>query len=154
MRRRFVVLAVLGWGLLGHHSDAASSLVTIEAVLVEPQNPRPDALCKLSVRLKNAGRQTTTYFRFKVKIDGQEVAIYKDHLYAVNIEPGTSGTIDLYSFWSPSDGKPSISVEVTLLEAQWAEFKREGQTFTTRPLGSVEGLPVSGTQSVRISATK
>lgn len=154
MRKTAIVWGALACAILGHRSQAASPTVTVEAVLVQPPSPPPDALCKLSVRLKNAGSQTATYFRFKVKIDGQDTAIYKDQLYAVNVEPRTSGTIELYSFWSPSAAKASLTVEVTLVEAHWAELKHEGDTSTTTSLGPVDGLPASAALSVRMSASK
>lgn len=72
----------------------------------------------------------------------------------MNVEPKTSGTIDLYSFWTPSGNKASFSIEVTLVEAQWVEVKRQGDTVTTTAVGPVEGLPVSATETVRMSASK
>jgi hypothetical protein len=134
--------------------QAASPLVSIEAVTVEPQSPAPGTLCKLSVRLKNSGTQTASSFRFKVKIDGREEATYANVLYAINVEPASSGTIGLYNFWSPSAVKTSFPVEVTLAEAVWAQVKREGTTTTTTPAGSVPGLPTSATQSVSVAAGK
>lgn len=133
---------------------AASPLLTIEAVTVEPPSPAPGTLCRLSVRLKNSGTQTASSFRFKVKIDGREEATYANVLYAVNVEPASSGTISLYNFWSPSAVKTSFAAEVTLAEGAWADVKREGTTTTTTPLGPVPGLPVSATQSVSVAAGK
>ncbi len=154
MQKIAIVLGILAPAIVAQRSEAASPLVTVEAILVQPQSPPPDALCKLGVKLKNAGSQTASYFRFKVKIDGQDVAIYKDQLYVVNVEPKTSGTIDLYSFWTPAGNKASFSIEVTLVEAQWVEVKRQGDTVTTTAVGPVEGLPVSATETVRMSASK
>jgi hypothetical protein len=141
------VLGVLA-GVCGPVVQAASSPVTIEAVVVEPQSPAAGVLCRLSVRVKNAGTRAATSFRFKVSIDGREEATYANEVYAVNVDPATSGTIGLYNFWSPSPAKASFTVEVTLVEAQWAEVKREGKTTTTTPLGPVEGLPTTAVRSV------
>jgi len=148
------VLGVLATGLLAFPTRAASSAVSIETVSVEPQSPAPGALCRLSVRLKNAGTQTATNFRFQVKTGGQEQAVYKVEVYAVNVEPATSGKVDLHTFWVPPAAKGGYAVEVTLTEAQWAQVKREGQTTTTTPTGAVDGLPVSSTQTVTLAAVK
>jgi len=147
-------IAILGAAVLGPGAEAASSPVSIEAVTVEPQSPAPGALCRLSVRLKNAGTQVATSFRFQIKTGGQEQAVYKVEVYAINVEPGASGTIELHSFWIPSAAKGTFPLEVTLAEAQWAQVKKEGQTTTTTPTGAVEGLPVSSTHAVSLAPVK
>jgi hypothetical protein len=144
------VLAVLA-GAWGPVVQGASSPVAIEAVAVEPQSPTAGVLCRLSVRVKNAGARAATSFRFKVRIDGREETPYANEVYAVNVDPGTSGTIGLYSFWSPSPAKATFKVDVTLVEAQWAEVKREGKTTTTTPLGPVEGLPATAEKAVSMA---
>ena len=156
MSRGVVVTLVVAMGAagLGLPVRAASSPVSIEAVTVEPASPAPGALCRLGVRLKNAGTQVATSFRFQVKTGGQEQAVYKVEVYAINVEPGASGTIELHSFWVPSAAKGTFAVEVTLAEAQWAQVKREGQTTTTTPTGAVEGLPVSSTHAVSLAPVK
>jgi hypothetical protein len=147
-------LAIVSLAFLATQARAASPSVSIEAVSVAPQSPGPGVLCTLGVQLKNAGTSTATYFRFKVKIDGQDVAIYNVESFAVNVGPGTSETITLYGFWSPATFKANFTVEVTLLEGQWADVKREGNTSTTTPIGPIEGLPVSATQSVHMASAK
>jgi hypothetical protein len=152
----YVLLGVLAAAVVVPRPEAraASPLVSIEAVTVEPPSPAPGTLCTLSVRLKNSGTQTASSFRFKVKIDGRDEATYANVLYAVNVEPASTGTIRLNSFWSPSAVKTSFAVEVTVAEAVWAEVKREGTTTTTTPVGPVPGLPVSAAQSVSVAAGK
>jgi hypothetical protein len=147
-------LAVISLVFLATQAGAVSSAVSIEAVAVSPQSPGPDVLCTLGVRLKNAGTHAATDFRFKVKIDGQEVATYNRESYAVNVAPGASDTIALHSFWSPATATAKLTVEVTVLEGRWADAKREGDTFTTTPIGPIEGLPVSATQLVNMASTK
>jgi hypothetical protein len=71
-------------------------------VSVAPQSPGPRVLCTLGVQLKNAGTHTATDFRFKVKIDCQDVATYNIESFAVNVGPGASDPIALYSFWTAS----------------------------------------------------
>jgi hypothetical protein len=143
---------MISLAFLAGPARAASPPVSIEAVSVSPQNPGPGVLCTLGVRLKNAGTHTATDFRFKVKIDGQEVATYNIESFAVNVGPDASETIVLHSFWSPATATANFPVEVTVLEGRWADVKREGNTSTTTPIGPIEGLPVSAMQSIRIAS--
>jgi len=154
--RAGVIVGVLGVlvGVCGPAVQAASSPVAIEAVTVEPQSPTAGVLCRLSVRVKNAGTRVATSFRLKVRIDGREEAPYANEVYAVNVDPAAAGTIGLYNFWSPSPAKASFKVEITLVEAQWAEVKREGKTTTTTPLGPVEGLPSTAERAVSMATGK
>lgn len=147
-------LAIVSFAFLAPQVRAAAPPVSIEAVSVTPKAPGPGVLCTLEVRLKNAGTHTATDFRFKVKVDRQDVAIYSIESYAVNVGPGASDSIALHNFWSPASAKPGFAVEVTLLEGRWADVKREGDTSTTTPVGQIEGLPVSLTQSVHMASAK
>jgi hypothetical protein len=147
-------LAIISLAFFPAQARAASPPLSIEAVTVSPQSPGPGVLCTLGVRLKNAGTHTATDFRFKIKIDGQEVATYNIESFAVNVGPGASDTIVLHSFWSPATATANLPVEVTVLEGRWADVKREGNTSTTTPIGPIEGLPVSVTQSVHMASTK
>ena len=147
-------LGIVSLAFLAPQARAASPPVSIEAVSVAPKSPGPGVLCTLGVQLKNAGTHTATDFRFKLKIDGQDVAIYNIESFAVNVGPGASDTVALHSFWSPATAKANFTVEVTVSEGRWADVKREGNTSTTTPIGPIEGLPVSATQSVHMASTK
>jgi hypothetical protein len=70
------------------------------------------------------------------------------------VAPGASDTIALHSFWTPTVPKTSFTVEVTVLEGRWADVKQEGNTSTTTPIGPIEGLPASATQSVQMGSGK
>ncbi len=151
-----VILGILAVTYLSLHpvpARAAGSPLSLESVSVEPQRPAPAALCRLAVRLKNTGARAAGAFGFRVKIDGQEETTYKAESYWVNVGPGTSETIALHNFWSPA-AKAAFTVEVTLLQAEWVEVKREGSASTTTPVGPVGGLPVSATQSVQTTLAK
>jgi hypothetical protein len=102
------------------------------------------------VRVKNAGTRAVSYFTFRVNIDGEDVPLYKSQTYAVNIDPGAVGELQLYNFYSPSVAKP-FTVQVALVEAQWVQVKKEGTTTTTTPAGPVAGLPASASLSVKMS---
>jgi hypothetical protein len=118
--------------------------------MVKPASPGPSTLCELKVRLKNAGSRPVSFFSFNVKIDGQEVPTYKTSTYAVNIEPGTTGELALFNFDSPPEAR-AFDVQVTLVEAQWVEVKKQGSSSTTPPSGPVAGLPTGASLSVKMS---
>jgi hypothetical protein len=127
--------------------------ITVDAIVVEPASPLPLALCGLKVQVKNGGTQAVSYFRFSVKIDGQELPMYKQQTYAVDVAAGTSGELALYSFYSPPAPKP-FEIQIALVEAQWVEVKKDGTRTTTTPSGPVAGLPTSATVSVKMSSGK
>ena len=144
-------LAPLLAGAFVSRADAAD--VRVDAIVVKPASPGPSALCELKVRLKNNGSRSVSFFRFNVKIDGQDVPVYKLHTYAVNIDPGTAGELALHNFYSPPEAKP-FEVQVTLVEAQWVEVKKDGPNTTTTPSGAVAGLPTGASLSVEVSPPK
>ncbi|MGA2275581.1 MAG: hypothetical protein ABSH00_18675 [Bryobacteraceae bacterium] len=141
-------LAPLLAGAFVSRVDAAD--VRVDAIVVKPASPRPSALCELKVRLKNAGSRSASYFRFNVKINGQDVPESKLYIYAVNIDPGTAGEVALNNFYSPA-GTKAFEVQVTLVEAQWVEVKKDGTSTTTTPYGAVAGLPIGTSLSVTVS---
>ncbi|MGO9010581.1 MAG: CARDB domain-containing protein [Bryobacteraceae bacterium] len=128
--------------------DAAD--VRVDAIVVKPASPGPSALCELKVRLKNTGSRSASYFRFNVKINGQDVPEYKLYMYAVNIDPGTAREVALNNFYSPA-GTKAFEVQVTLVEAQWVEVKKDGTSTSTTPSGAVGGLPTGTSLSVTVS---
>jgi hypothetical protein len=140
-------LPLLLVGAFVSRADAAD--VGVDAILVGPASPGPSTLCTLKVRLKNGGARTVSYFTLSVKIDGQDVPVYKSQLYVVNIDPGTVGELQLYNFYSPSAPKP-FTVQVTLVEAQWVQVKKEGTSTTTTPSGPIAGLPTSASLLVKM----
>ena len=70
----------------------------------------------------------------------------------MNVAPATLEGVELYNFWSPAAHKASFPVEVAIVEGRWADVKQEAGASTTTPVGPIEGLPVSATQTVRMSA--
>lgn len=130
--------------------------LTVEALIVEPATPGPDTLCKLKVRLANAGDRTVSQLDFNVKINGQDLPVYKNQLFMFPVSPGESAEIPLYNFWSTETSRPmpangKLVIEVTLVAAQWMEIKDEEGVEVWRPLGPVEGLPASETQTLSMS---
>lgn len=131
-------------------AEKPAPLVTIEEVTVEPARPGPDTLCRLRVKLRNRGEAFASQLGFTVKLNGQELGVYRNQLFMLPVPAGESEEIALYNFWStessrsmPADGK--LRVEVTLREAIWArvemERDEEGEIEVWSPIGTVEGLP-------------
>lgn len=148
-----VALFVAALGLTTPASPAETSSVTVDAIVVEPASPAPSTLCKLKVRLKNRGTQAASYFTFSVTIDGQDVPTYKAHSYAIDVDAGATGDLDLNSFWSPATAKP-FDIKVALTEAQTVRVTKDGNVVTTSPVAPLVGLPVSATLSVKMSPAK
>jgi hypothetical protein len=153
MRKTVLVgIAALNLALWPAEAPAAPSQVSIEAVSVSPSGAGPNVLCGLSVVLKNAGAHTATDFHFKVRIGGEEATVYGAETFAVNVAPGTSETITLHNFWTPAVPNPKLAVEVSILEGRWADVKKDASVTTTTPIGPIDGLPVSATQTVHMAA--
>lgn len=135
-------------GIAQDTEEPAKALLTVESVKVEPGDPGPDTLCRLAVEVRNQGTEKASQLDFKVEINGQPLAVYRNQLFMFPVAPGETATIQLYNFWStetsrpmPSDGK--MAVEVALVEAQWMSIADEDGVEVWKPLGAVEGLPSS-----------
>ena len=129
---------------------AKAPLVTVTGISVEPEKPAADTLCRLRVRLTNAGEQIASRLGFSVSLNGQDLGVYGNQLFMYPIPPGATEEVSLYNFWTtetsramPADGK--LRVEVTLQEAVWTERSmetdEEGEIEVWTPIGPVENLP-------------
>jgi hypothetical protein len=150
----FVLAAVLALGAphaarAQEAEKAATPPLSIEAIVVEPGKPAADTLCRLSVKLGNAGDEVASQLAFQVKLNGQELGVYGNQLFMFPVEPGGENDLRLYNFWTtetsrsmPADGK--LTVEVTLTEARWMKIENDDEGVEVwTPLGDVPGLPVS-----------
>ena len=129
---------------------AAASPLTLATVTVTPPNPGPDTLCQLRVEVKNGGDRIASQLAFAVKVNGQELPVYKNQLFMQRLDPGKASTVRLYNFWTtetgraaPADGK--YRVEVTLASAQWYTVATKDAVEEWTPQGAVPGLPVTAT---------
>ncbi|HYO14918.1 MAG TPA: CARDB domain-containing protein [Thermoanaerobaculia bacterium] len=166
MKRSFLPLAVLlplvlaAAGLSAQQGDEKPAPpLSVEAVKVEPSSPAPDTLCRLSITLRNAGARKASAFEIAVRINGQELPAYKSRLYLQPIEPGATGEIRLFNFWSSETGRPAppdgkLAVEVTLTRAAWVEKETKDGAETWTPAGTVEGLPVSKTVTLTMAKSR
>lgn len=138
---------------------SAAPPLSIEEIIVEPANPAADTLCKLRVKLGNAGTETASQLAFKVALNGEELSVYGNQLFMFPVVPGGDNELKLYNFWTTETSRPTMpkdgkyKVEVTLTEARWMKIAddEEGVEVWT-PLGDVEGLPVS--KSITLQAQK
>ena len=147
-----VLLAALAAPILAQEKKPA---LTLESIQVEPASPGPGTLCHLSVTLSNSGERTASALEFVVKINGRELAAYKDRLYLKPVEPGAPREIHLYNFWStessrpaPADGK--LTLEVTLTRAAWMQKETKDGAEVWSAAGQVEGLPVTKTVTLKM----
>jgi hypothetical protein len=127
--------------------------ITLAAVAVTPPKPGPDTLCQLRVDLKNGGDRIASQLAFAVKINGQELPVYRNQIFMQRLDPGTATTLRLYNFWTtetgraaPADGK--YRVEVTLVEARWYRIGTEDGVEVWTPIEPVPGLPMTATLTV------
>jgi len=131
--------------------------LTLETVKVDPASPGPDTLCRLTVTLKSSGAKTASALGFRVKVDGQELPVYRNELFFRPVAAGATAEVKLHNFWSNETGRPfptsgRMTVEVTLAEAQWMDVKTENGAEVWTAAGPVEGLPVS--KSVTLTLKK
>lgn len=132
--------------------DAAPGpALTVDSIVVEPEHPGADTLCRLRVVLRNTGDKTASQLGFSVKLEEQDLTVYGNQLFMYPVEPGATAEIPLYNFWTtetsrpalPADGK--MTVTVTLQEAQWMDIstvEEDGEPVEVwKPLGAVPGLP-------------
>jgi len=142
-----VFLLVAG-GALGAATPESKPPLTVEAIVVTPEAPGPDTLCKLRVVLKNRGTEPASAFGFQVKINGQALPVYEKQRYLDPIDPGASKEIALFNFWSSETDRPfpkdgSLAVEVALTEARWVAKRMEGDVPVWTMKELVTGLPTA-----------
>jgi hypothetical protein len=134
--RRIAVGLVLAVAVAGGNADAglaqaaAESPLRIESIVVSPERPADDTLCRLTVRLHNAGAKAMYSFAFDVKLDGVSLPVYERQLFLQAIGAGETAEVRLFNFWTtetsrprPADGK--LDVEVTVREALWLDITHE-----------------------------
>ena len=158
-----LAVALLLAGSVGGQEEktAKEPLLTVTGISVEPERPAADTLCRLRVRLTNAGDEIASRLGFAVSLNGQDLGVYGNQIFMQPIEPGTSEEVSLYNFWTtetsramPADGK--LRVEVTLEEAVWTsvstETDEEGEIEVWTPIGPVEDLPSTSSITLEMKA--
>jgi hypothetical protein len=142
---------------VGQEKAAESkSLLSLEAVDVQPSQPGADTLCRLQVKIRNRGDKIASSLAFRVKLNQQELGVYLNQLFMEAIHPGEVADIKLYNFWTTETSRPypkggKMRVEVSLTESRWTkvETDEEGVQVWT-PIGDVEGLPVSNSITLQL----
>lgn len=137
--------------------DRPRPRVTVEAVTVEPEEPGPDTLCRLTVTLRNRGDRVASQLGFAVTLDGQALPVYGQQLFHHRLEPGATAEVPLYNFWTtetsrpaPADGK--LTVAVTLEEARWVEISEDDEGVEVLKLRQpVAGLPSAASVELELA---
>jgi len=149
-------LVALGGLLLSASSPAAespkpaASPLAVAALKVTPANPGADTLCQLRVDVANKGDRIASQLAFTVKVNGQELPVYRNQLFMQRLDPGKTSTVRLYNFWTTETSRPAPAddkyrIEVTLREAKWYEIATKDGAEEWTPLQPVPGLPVTAT---------
>ena len=131
----------------------AAPAVTIEKVTVTPAQPGPDTLCQLHVTLRNAGQKPASELAFTVKVNGQELPVYRQHLFMMRLDPGKSTDMRVFNFWSSETSRPApadgrYTVEVSLDASRWYTIATEGNEEVWTPGDAVAGLPARASATV------
>ena len=90
------------------------------------------------------------------RVDGRELAVYRNHVFMDPIKPGETRSLRLYGFWTTETGRAlpptgGLTVELSLLEARWMKPEKDTEgTLVWHDLGAVEGLPQVARQTVDI----
>ena len=147
VRRCFcAVLVALGGLLLSAGAPAAeqakpaASPLALAAIHVTPPSPGADTLCQLRVDVANKGDRIASQLAFTVKVNGQELPVYRNQLFMQRLDPGKTSTVRLYNFWTtetsrpaPADGKYHILVasDPRKLEPGFAQMYSSPSDFST-----------------------
>lgn len=161
----FLMLGVLGLvtpnALPAVAAESAESeplpRLTISSIEVTPDKPAADTLCRLKVILDNQDPRIASQLGFTITINGQELPVYRNHLFMFPVEPGGASELPLYNFWSTETSRPmptsgKLDIEVTLREARWMKIETIEEVETWTPLGDVSELPVS--RKITLKMTK
>ncbi|HUP43253.1 MAG TPA: hypothetical protein VM599_08595 [Thermoanaerobaculia bacterium] len=155
-------LALAGVSALPAQEEAAATaapLLALEAVQVEApvpgEPPGPESLVRLTVAIANRGERIASALAFTVEVAGQELPVYRNQVFLKAIPPGGTTELRLYNFWTGETGRPApadgkLTVVVTLEEASWMEVTDEEGVEVWKPLGAVEGLPVTASTVVTL----
>lgn len=150
-----VLAGVSPHGLAAAEEPETAPKVTVEAVVVEPAAPGPDTLCRLKVKLRNAGDRVASQLGFRVTINGQELPVYANQLFYFPLEPGGTMELPLYNFWTTETSRPApangkLDIAVTLLEAKWFTISDDEGVEVWKPLEPVDGLPSEASISLKL----
>ena len=86
----------------GPPSSTNPSLLTSVAVDVQPAHPGPDTLCRLRIRIRNAGTALASDLSFQVTVNGKLLGNLLNHTFRIPLEAGKETEVPLFNFWSSS----------------------------------------------------
>ncbi len=157
-----VLLATVLLAFFGTSQGAAQappppvSALAIEEIVLEPAAPTATTLCRLRLKLRNAGDKPASMLRFKVTAAGHELPVYRNQMFLQALAPGQVTELKLYNFWASETGRPApadgkMTVEVTLAEARWMKVGPDAAGVETwEPLEAVPGLPLAKSLTVAL----
>ena len=169
MKSQLQIAVAVAFFLIGSVSQTASlqaaepveatSRLSLVELVVEPQVITPDTLCRLRVKIRNAGVQIASQLGFSVKINGQELPVYGNQLYMFPVPPGETSELQLYNFWSTETSRPApasgkLILEVSLNEAKWMKREMEEEVEVWTPLGEVRGLPSRASKTITLKSRR
>lgn len=140
--------------------EPAPPPLTLAAVEVEPAAPTADTLCRLRVKIANAGDKPASSLAFQVSVAGHTLPVYANQLFMQALPPGETTEVRLYNFWVSETGRPApagdkLQVEVTLTEARWLKISTDEEGVEVwQPLEAVPGLPVSSSVTLPLKGAK
>ncbi|HEV8579059.1 MAG TPA: hypothetical protein VGX68_08230 [Thermoanaerobaculia bacterium] len=131
--------------------------LTLEAIRVEPASPGPDTLCRLSATVRSTGERPVSALQFMVRLNGRDLAAYKDRIYMQPIEPGAARELHLFNFWSTEAGRPApadgkLTLQVTFAGAAWMQKEVKDSAEIWTAVGPVDGLPVTKSIVLKLKA--
>jgi hypothetical protein len=142
-----VLLSLAPFAAAAHGAEGARPPVTLDRFEVRPSDPAADTLCHLTVTVSNHGEHVASQLGFDVRINGQELVVYRNQLFMYPVDPGKSAEIPLYNFWSTESSRPMpasgrLEIEVVLREARWFDISVDDEgTEVWQPVAPVDGLP-------------
>jgi|CXWL01.1.fsa_nt_gi hypothetical protein len=142
------LLSALLLATAGAGAEPPPSPLALEAVLVTPESPAADTLCRLTVKVSNRSDRPVTALAFTVSLGDHELPVYRNQIYLQAFPPGTTTELRLYNFWTSETGRPApgsgvLPVKVTLREAKYVTVTKAENGDETWQLGeAVGGLPV------------
>lgn len=127
--------------------------LAIVAVTATPADAGADTLCQLRVDVANKGDRIASELAFAVKVNGQDLPVYRNQLFMQRLDPGKTTTVRLYNFWTTETGRPAPAdgkyrIEVTLLNAKWYEIALKDNVEDWTPRDPIPNLPTTATTTV------
>lgn len=150
---RTIHLCCVGWSLVlalgagAQVPEGATAPLEVESIVIVPDPPAAETLCKLRVRIRNGSDKAISGLELRVALGGQELAVYRNQLFMDLLAARATTEIELFNFWTTESARPALAdgklrLEVSLERASWLEITTaEDGTETWTLQDGVPGLP-------------